>query len=178
MPASRINRRSLVQRTALGASALALSAPAAPGRSALAQDTVELEFWSPANGPSENEIITRLVDAWDPERMDVLMLLALGATSVGYEGRGDFAMDPEGRLCRRAEREIAPFVYAGVAIVKPEMLRDTPDGPFSLNLLFDRCIAAGRLRGLVLEGRWLHVGTPGAIAPAEAAFAAAQALHA
>ena len=61
---------------------------------------------------------------------------------------------------------------------KPALFADTPEGPFSLNLLFDRAIAAGRLHGLVLQGQWLHVGTPEAIAPAEAAFAAAQAVHA
>jgi MurNAc alpha-1-phosphate uridylyltransferase len=121
-------------------------------------------------GPEPN--LRRLLDAWDPERMDVLMLLALGATSVGYEGRGDFAMDALGRLRRRTEREIAPFVYAGVAIVKPELLRDTPDGPFSANLLYDRAIREGRLYGLRLEGQWLHVGEPSAIAAAEESLAA------
>jgi MurNAc alpha-1-phosphate uridylyltransferase len=121
-------------------------------------------------GPRPN--LRRLVEAWDPERMDILMLLALAATSVGYDGKGDFHMDSEGRLSRRAEREIAPFVYAGVAIVKPELLRDTPDGPFSANLLYDRAIEAGRLYGLRLDGQWLHVGEPQSIAAAEASLAA------
>jgi MurNAc alpha-1-phosphate uridylyltransferase len=121
-------------------------------------------------GPTPN--LRRLVEAWDPERMDILMLLALGATSVGYDGRGDFAMDSEGRLRRRQEREIAPFVFAGVAVVKPELLRDAPDGPFSANLLYDRAIARERLFGLRLEGQWLHVGDPPSIAAAEASLAA------
>jgi MurNAc alpha-1-phosphate uridylyltransferase len=121
-------------------------------------------------GPQPN--LRRLIDAWDARRMDILMLLALGATSVGYEGKGDFTMDPDGRLCRRAEREVAPFVYAGVAIVKPELLRDTPDGPFSANLLYDRAIEAGRLYGLRLDGQWLHVGEPQSIAAAEESLAA------
>jgi MurNAc alpha-1-phosphate uridylyltransferase len=121
-------------------------------------------------GPSPN--LRRLVEAWDPARMDILMLLALGATSVGYDGRGDFAMDSEGRLRRRQEREIAPFVFAGVAVVKPELLRDAPDGPFSANLLYDRAIARERLFGLRLEGQWLHVGDPPSIAAAEASLAA------
>jgi MurNAc alpha-1-phosphate uridylyltransferase len=121
-------------------------------------------------GPQPN--LARLIEAWNPDRMDVFMLLALAATSVGYEGRGDFTMNPEGRLRRRAERDMAPFVYAGVAIVKPEMLRDTPDGPFSANLFYDRAIAAGRLYGLRLDGRWLHVGDPQAIVAAEESLAA------
>jgi MurNAc alpha-1-phosphate uridylyltransferase len=121
-------------------------------------------------GPKPN--LRRLVEAWDAERMDILMLLALGATSVGYEGRGDFNMDAAGRLRRRLEREIAPFVYAGVAVVKPELVRDAPDGSFSANLLYDRAIERDRLYGLRLDGQWLHVGDPPSIALAEESLAA------
>jgi len=116
-------------------------------------------------GPQPN--LQRLIRAWDPARMDILMLLAATATSVGYEGRGDFAMDAEGRLRRRQEREITPFAYAGIAILKPELLADTPDGPFSANLLYDRAIAAGRLYGVRLDGQWLHVGDPQSLVAAE-----------
>ena len=121
-------------------------------------------------GPQPN--LPRLMEHWDPERMDILMLLALGATSVGYDGAGDFSMDPNGRLRRRAERQVAPFVFAGVAVVKPELLRDTPDGPFSANVLYDRAIEAERLYGLRLDGQWLHVGEPQSIAAAEDSLAA------
>ena len=120
-------------------------------------------FW--LEGPQPN--LRRLVAAWDPERMDMLLLLASAATSLGYDGPGDFHMDKEGRLARRAEREVSPFVYAGVAILKPELFADTPEGSFSLNLLFDRTIAADRLFGLRLDGQWLHVGTPEALREAE-----------
>jgi MurNAc alpha-1-phosphate uridylyltransferase len=116
--------------------------------------------------------IAGLIAAWDAERMDLLLLLASRETSLGYEGRGDFAMDPDGLLRRREEGEVCPFVYAGVAILKPELFGRTPDGPFSLNLLFDRAIAAGRLHGLPLDGQWLHVGTPDSIPPAEERLAA------
>ncbi|SEG43274.1 nucleotidyltransferase family protein [Bosea lathyri] len=122
--------------------------------------------------------VVAMARAWDPARMDMLLLLAERETSIGFDGAGDFFLDEDGRLARRGTAASAPYVYAGVAIMKPELFADTPEGPFSLNLLFDRAIAAGRLHGLVLQGQWLHVGTPGAIAPAEAAFAAAQALDA
>lgn len=112
---------------------------------------------------------------WDASAMDMLLLLAERETSIGFDGAGDFLRDEAGRLTRRGAAASAPFIYAGVAILKPELFDATPEGPFSLNLLFDRAIAAGRLYGQVLEGQWLHVGTPDAIAPAEAAFAAAQA---
>src|SRR5580693_8288265 len=113
--------------------------------------------------------LLRLAEVFDPARMDAQLLVAATSTSVGYAGRGDFAMAPDGRLSRRREREVAPFVYAGVAILNPAMFADAPPGAFSLNRLFDRAVESGRLHGLRLEGVWMHVGTPEAIAAAEAA---------
>ncbi len=115
----------------------------------------------------------RLAEAFDPEAMNALLLLAATTGSVGYVGRGDFAMLPDGRLRRRAEREVVPFVYAGAAILSPALFADAPAGAFSLTVLFDRAAAKGRLFGLRLEGVWMHVGTPEAVAAAEAALAAA-----
>jgi MurNAc alpha-1-phosphate uridylyltransferase len=119
--------------------------------------------------------LVRLAEAFDAERMDALLLLAATSSSVAYAGRGDFLMAPDGRLSRRREREVAPFVYAGVAVFRPAMFAVAPPGAFSLNLLFDRAIEAGRLFGLRLEGMWMHVGTPEAIAAAEAAILASAA---
>ena len=115
---------------------------------------------------------TRLAEAFDPATMDVLLLLAPTAGSIGYTGRGDFAMLPDGRLRRRREHEVVPFVYAGAAILSPLLFADVPRGAFSLTLLFDRAGASDRLYGLRLEGVWMHVGTPEAVAAAEAALAA------
>jgi N-acetyl-alpha-D-muramate 1-phosphate uridylyltransferase len=116
--------------------------------------------------------LVSLAEMFDPGRMDALLLLAATSTSVGYSGRGDFTMAPDGRLIRRPEREVVPFVYAGVAILNPALFSTAPPGAFSLNLLFDRAIEAGRLYGLRLEGVWMHVGTPESIAAAEAAILA------
>jgi MurNAc alpha-1-phosphate uridylyltransferase len=127
-------------------------------------------LWIDGEAPN----LLRLQAAWEPERMDILLLVAEAAQSLGYQGRGDFSMDPDGRLRRRGERPSAPFVYAGVAILKPQLFDDTPEGAFSLNLLFDRAIVAGRLYGMPLDGQWLHVGTPDAIAAAEERLAASQ----
>jgi N-acetyl-alpha-D-muramate 1-phosphate uridylyltransferase len=113
----------------------------------------------------------RLAAAFEVERMDALLLLAPTATSIGYSGRGDFAMTAEGRLVRRGEREVVPFVYAGAAILAPALFRGAPAGAFALTALFDRAAAAQRLFGLRLEGVWMHVGTPEAVAAAEAAIA-------
>ena len=114
----------------------------------------------------------RLAAAFDPATMDALLLLAPVANSIGYSGRGDFAMDSDGRLRRRVENEVLPFVYAGVALLSPALLADAPVGEFPLTLLFDHAAANGRLAGLRLEGVWMHVGTPDAIAAAEAAISA------
>jgi len=111
--------------------------------------------------------LQRLAAAFDPEQMDALLLLAPSATSIGYSGRGDFAMAPDGRLRPRAEREVTPFVYAGAAIFSPTLFKDAPQGPFSLNRLFVKAAEAERLFGLRLDGIWMHVGTPDAIALAE-----------
>jgi MurNAc alpha-1-phosphate uridylyltransferase len=122
-----------------------------------------------AEGPRPN--LQRLIEYWDEARMDVLLLLAPTATSFGYEGPGDFAMDARGRLRRRRDREVCPFVYAGVSIVNPSLFTDTPDGAFSMNLIFDKAAAQGRLLGLRLEGIWMHIGTPSAVAGADARLA-------
>jgi N-acetyl-alpha-D-muramate 1-phosphate uridylyltransferase len=114
--------------------------------------------------------LARLAEAFDPGRMDALLLLAPAATSVGYAGRGDYAMTPEGQLERRGERAVVPFVYAGTAILSPALFADAPPWPFSLTRLFNRAEEAGRLHGLRLEGVWMHVGTPAGITEAEAAL--------
>ena len=125
-------------------------------------DTIWIEGVTPNFG--------RLAAMFDAEQMDTLLLLASTTASIGYEGRGDFSMGPDGRLRRRPEREVVPFVYAGAAILSPVMFSDAPKGAFSLNRMFDRAIEAGRLFGLRLEGTWMHVGTPAAIKAAEAAI--------
>jgi MurNAc alpha-1-phosphate uridylyltransferase len=119
--------------------------------------------------------LARLAAGFDRARMDALLLLAPTATSIGYSGRGDFAMTPDGTLRRRAEREVVPFVYAGAALLAPALFAGAPAGPFPLTLLFDRAIEAERLYGQRLDGVWMHVGTPEAIAAAEKAILASAA---
>ena len=117
----------------------------------------------------------RLAAAFDSARMDALLLLAPTASSIGYAGRGDFSMGPDGRLARRGEREVVPFVYAGAAILTPGFFAGAPAGAFSMSPLFDRAADAERLCGLRLDGVWMHVGTPEAIKAAEDAILASAA---
>jgi N-acetyl-alpha-D-muramate 1-phosphate uridylyltransferase len=112
-----------------------------------------------------------LAERWDPDRMDGILMLASTVTAIGYDGAGDFEMDKDGRLTRRQERTVAPFVYAGAAILHPRVFDGLPQEPFSLNRAFDEMIAAGRLYGMRMDGIWLHVGTPAAIREAETSIA-------
>jgi MurNAc alpha-1-phosphate uridylyltransferase len=114
--------------------------------------------------------LSRLAATFDPATMDGLLLLAPTTTSIGYTGQGDFRMAPDGKLTRRAEREVVPFVYAGAAILSPAFVAGVPPGPSSMSPLFDRAVEAGRISGLRLEGVWMHVGTPDAVMAAEAAI--------
>lgn len=115
--------------------------------------------------------IRDLLDAFDPAVMDCLLMVAPTVTAVGYDGPGDFTMEADGRLSRRQELRVAPFVYAGCAVMKADLFADLPAGAFSLNLLWDRAIEVERLFGARLDGQFLHVGTVPAIAEAEAALA-------
>jgi MurNAc alpha-1-phosphate uridylyltransferase len=114
--------------------------------------------------------LSRLADFFDPATTDALLLLAPTTGSVGYSGRGDFSMTSDGRLLKRTEQEVAPFVYAGAAILSPALFKDAPSGEFSLTALFEHAADAMRLHGLRLDGVWMHVGTPEAIGEAEVAI--------
>ncbi len=120
------------------------------------------------DGPQDS--IANLARHWDDARMDALLLVIRQASATGHGGKGDFHMDPNGRLSRRKPGRVAPFVYTGIQLVSRRLLADAPEGPFSTNIFWDRAIAAGRLFGLSHMGQWFDVGTPAAIAPTEAAL--------
>jgi len=121
-------------------------------------------------GPVSN--LARLAACWDDHSMDCLLLLAPADGSLGYQGRGDFACDASGRLKRPLPQERVPFAFAGVSIAHPRLFDGAPDGPFSLNRPWNLAIARRRAFGVVLEGRWMHVGDPSGVAAAEIWIAA------
>jgi MurNAc alpha-1-phosphate uridylyltransferase len=114
--------------------------------------------------------LARLAERWDADAMDILLLVAASATSVGVDWAGDFLMDTEGRLSRRGESDVAPFVYAGVGIIKPQLFAGVKEDVFRLAPFFFSAAERGRLFGQRLDGQWLHVGTPAAIEEAERAI--------
>ena len=115
------------------------------------------------DGP--RDVFAELSLAWDPARMDALLLVVPHARAFNYQGKGDFHLDPLGRIARRRRGRIAPFIYTGIQLVSQRLLREAPEGPFSTNVLWQRAIGEGRLFGLSHTGLWFEVGEPQAIAP-------------
>ena len=114
--------------------------------------------------------LSRLAALWDDGRMDILLMLASMDDVTGHSGSTDFLLNGKGRLAR-AKGDPAGHVYAGAGIVHPRIFAGAEARPHSLNAYFDRAIAEGRLFGMLMRGRWITVGTPDAIAPAQAAVA-------
>ena len=120
-------------------------------------------FW--LNG--YEDALLRLANLWDDDAMDGLLLLHSTVEAYGYEGTGDFLIDPLGGLKRRPESEVSPYLFTGVQLLHPRFFKKAPEGPFSLNLLYDDAIEQGRLYGIVHDGEWFHVGTVESLAEAE-----------
>ena len=110
------------------------------------------------NGPQK--MMARAIEQWDPEKMDALLVLHSTVDAYGYEGQGDFLADPNGLLTRRPKLEVVPWVFTGIQILNPKVFDNTPDGAFSLNVVYNNLIENERLYGLVHDGEWFHVGTP------------------
>ena len=120
-------------------------------------------FW--LNGPTT--VLERMIEQWDEARMDALLMLHATVEAYGYSGDGDFEVDANGKLSRRIEREITPYLFSGVQIIHPRIFENTPDGKFSLNVIYDKGIEADRLYGVVHDGEWFHIGTPEGLAEVE-----------
>ena len=120
-------------------------------------------FW--LNGPTM--ALGRMIDQWDDSKMDVLLMLHSTVEAYGYSGNGDFEVDANGKLARRLEREITPYLFSGVQIIHPRIFKDTPEGKFSLNVIYDSAIEIDRLYGVVHDGEWFHIGTPDGLAEVE-----------
>lgn len=127
-------------------------------------------FW--LNG--KTAALDRLGLAWNEEEMDALLLLQRTTTALGYDGAGDYLLDPLGIPARRQERQIAPYLFAGVQILHHRLFDEAAKcfpPKFSLARLYDRAEAAGRLRAIVHDGEWYHIGTPDGLASAESRLA-------
>jgi len=117
--------------------------------------------------------LKRLAAAYDEKTMDALLLLVTRERAVGFDGPGDFFRNDDGRLVRRGGKPSAPYVYAGLQMLTPKLFDGAPEGSFSLNRLYDRAAASGRLFGIIHDGAWYHVGTPEALKDADRILAGA-----
>ncbi|MEO4044367.1 nucleotidyltransferase family protein [Hoeflea sp. CAU 1731] len=127
-------------------------------------------FWLEAPGGDVSSL-QAMADAWDADRMDMLLMTARLDQCTGYDGKGDFLVKADGRLLRHDRVSADPVVYPGAAIIHPRIFDGAPNEPFSLNWCFDKAIASGRLFGFAMSGHILTIGTPEAIGEAEAAMA-------
>lgn len=119
----------------------------------------------------ETGALARLAEAWDDDAMDALLLVVPVALAGGYVGAGDFFLAGNGAIAARPQPgETAPWLFAGIQILHPRLFDGAPAGRFSLNLLYDRAMAAGRLFGIVHEDGWRHVATPEGLAQARTWF--------
>jgi N-acetyl-alpha-D-muramate 1-phosphate uridylyltransferase len=118
------------------------------------------------DGP--RDVFRELSARWDADQMDALLLVVSHARATNYVGKGDFHLDPMGRVTRRRTGRIAPFIYTGIQLVSHRLLQGAPEGAFGTMQLWERAIAEGRLYGLSHTGLWCEVGTPDAIAPTKA----------
>lgn len=115
--------------------------------------------------------LARLTEWWDDEEMDALLLLQPRGQATGYHGKGDFFLSGEGALRRREQHEDAPFVFSGVQVLHPRLFSGSPEGKFSMNLLYNKQMkqdgTLNRIKGLSHDGGWYHVGDMASIRLAE-----------
>jgi N-acetyl-alpha-D-muramate 1-phosphate uridylyltransferase len=121
--------------------------------------------------------IARLARGYNPDTMGARLLLAAMSDQLGYDGAGDFAAEPDGRIQFRGELPSAPWAYMGVQIVDPAIVAPEPIEPFSFTRIWRRLVSEGGLFGAPLIGYWMHVGDPGARELAEARLGAAAAAQ-
>jgi MurNAc alpha-1-phosphate uridylyltransferase len=123
--------------------------------------------WTEPAGPA----IDRLIGAWDPDRMDDLLMLVALENSLGFDGPGDFFRDDDGRLAHRGQAPLAPLAYMGVHLMNPRLIDAWPDTAHGIFPHWMEMAQAGRLHGVAIDGTWMHVGDPAAREAAEAHLA-------
>jgi MurNAc alpha-1-phosphate uridylyltransferase len=101
-----------------------------------------------------------MAEAYDPNEMDALLLLADMGATMGFRGPGDFFLGPDGQVMRRGDKPTAPYVFAGTHITHADLLRSYEVKPFSANIYWNAMGRAGRLFGTVMHPFWMHVGDP------------------
>lgn len=131
-------------------------------------DALWLDTWA---GKATENTLQAMIKAFDANEMDVLLLMVPLDHARHFEGAGDFHMAADGRLTRRHDAGQQAYVYGGIQIIKPALLKEVAEDCFSLNVIYDKALARGRLFGHLFQGTWMHIGTPDAVQDAEGYFA-------
>lgn len=113
-------------------------------------------YWTEGHGATA---LQRLADFWDPDKMDVLILLQKADAMTLTEGVGDYNLNKDGRAVRSRDKT-GEYMFTSIRIMKPEALRGTPEDAFSYLDILDKVESEGRLYGLVHDGDWHHISTP------------------
>lgn len=116
-------------------------------------------------GGGLGKALTALAAEWNDDAMDALILLAPMERAFGFDGAGDFFLNEDGTPARRRNHPTAPYVYAGTQIVHRRLFDDAPKNAFSFNVLWDAALKDGRLKAVLHDDDWYHVGTPDAVGP-------------
>jgi len=110
------------------------------------------------DGPAPS--LRRMAETWNAEKMDALLLLMPTAKARGFEPKGDFALEPDGRVWRKNHAPPRPYVWISAQIIKPELFATVPERIFSNNIIWNDAETRNRLFGLEHRGTCYHVGTP------------------
>jgi MurNAc alpha-1-phosphate uridylyltransferase len=124
-------------------------------------------IWTESGTPE----LTRMRQAWDGDRMDVLLLLAPMDATLGFDGVGDFFLETDGRVRWRDGADTAPYAYAGVQILDPTIMVGRSQTRFSMTEVWREKVREGRVHGIAMENFWMHVGDPVSREAAEARLA-------
>jgi len=111
-------------------------------------------------GPNPFEMV---LNAWNPDKMDALLICVPLQNCLGHTGKGDFVIDRNGALTRGP----GDVVYSGIQILKTDLIAARPERVFSLNVIWNQMLKDDRLFGLRYPGKWCDVGHPEGISLAE-----------
>jgi len=111
--------------------------------------------------------LQEMVTAFETRKMDILLLLADKDRALGFPGPGDFFCEADGQLTPRGEATSAPWAYAGVRLIKPQLYDGAPIAPYSAKKIWAPLYESARIRGHTMDRFWLHVGTPEALEDAQ-----------
>lgn len=112
--------------------------------------------WMEGSVPS----LKRMMEVWNPEIMEALLLLMPTHKARGFADHGDFWMEKNGRVWRMDSPRPRPYVWISAQILTPNLFKNIDKDSFSNNEIWDNVERHQELYGLEHDGTCYHVGTP------------------